>query len=196
MKSNRQIMRSLANGFLFFLSVAVLPACIAAASCYKPYRGDLNTFSLSPPARCVSPGCLRSKNNYIKRFPPYLIEVFRVGHSRLISFPTASVFNGRSANFTRCAFSLLDTVAHYLKHEDMSVLEVDAYTDNVGSPRRAKLMTIQQADAIVKYLTGKGVPANFIYAEGWGQATPLSSNATKKGRRYNRRIELRYRIID
>jgi len=43
---------------------------------------------------------------------------------------------------------------------------------------------------VKKYLVDKGVAANRITTEGFGESKPVATNATADGRQQNRRVEL------
>jgi outer membrane protein OmpA-like peptidoglycan-associated protein len=70
-------------------------------------------------------------------------------------------------------------------------IEVAGYTDNVGDGKRNLNLSIDRAEAVVKYLTGKGVATAQLTAKGYGSDNPVADNATPEGRQKNRRIELR-----
>jgi chemotaxis protein MotB len=72
------------------------------------------------------------------------------------------------------------------------------YTDNrpVGKALQAKGivdnldLSSRRADAVVRYLTSKGVNPSVISAKGRGDTHPAAPNDTPKGRAENRRIEV------
>jgi outer membrane protein OmpA-like peptidoglycan-associated protein len=75
---------------------------------------------------------------------------------------------------------------------------VTAYTDNtpVGAAAQKKGvadnndLSQKRADAVVAYLTAKGVDPGSIAGQGQGEANPIAPNTTAKGRAQNRRIEI------
>lgn len=68
------------------------------------------------------------------------------------------------------------------------VAEIEAHTDNSGSPQANMDLSQRRAEAIVKYLIENGVPSKRIRARGYGDTTPIAGNDTEEGRRQNRRI--------
>jgi outer membrane protein OmpA-like peptidoglycan-associated protein len=44
---------------------------------------------------------------------------------------------------------------------------------------------------VVKWLSDKGVAANRLQAEGFGETRPVADNETPAGRALNRRVEIR-----
>ena len=51
-------------------------------------------------------------------------------------------------------------------------------------------LSSRRADAVVRYLTSKGVNPSVISAKGRGETHPVAPNDTPKGRAQNRRIEV------
>jgi OOP family OmpA-OmpF porin len=70
-------------------------------------------------------------------------------------------------------------------------LEVAGYTDNTGSRAHNMRLSQQRAEAVVKYLVSRGVPAGMLQAKGYGPDFPIDTNATKAGQANNRRVELK-----
>lgn len=69
-------------------------------------------------------------------------------------------------------------------------LQVEGYTDNIGSEQYNMQLSEKRAQAVQQYLASEGVnPAN-ITARGFGESAPVASNATAAGRQQNRRVEL------
>jgi len=87
--------------------------------------------------------------------------------------------------------AILDQVALVLKaNKTWSKLLVSGYTDNVGSDKINKKLSLKRATEVKNYLVLKGLSASTIYAAGFGKENPKVSNDTKEGRNQNRRAEL------
>ncbi|HZU42763.1 MAG TPA: OmpA family protein [Terriglobales bacterium] len=69
-------------------------------------------------------------------------------------------------------------------------LEIDGYTDSIGSDQYNQQLSEKRADAVRDYLASQGVQLNNVVAEGFGKNDPIASNATPQGRQENRRVEL------
>ena len=69
-------------------------------------------------------------------------------------------------------------------------IEIDGYTDNIGSDEFNQTLSEERAGAVRDYLTSQGVPAGSITAKGFGKTNPVASNDTPQGRQQNRRVEL------
>jgi outer membrane protein OmpA-like peptidoglycan-associated protein len=69
-------------------------------------------------------------------------------------------------------------------------IEVDGYTDIVGSDEFNQTLSEERASSVRDYLTSQGVPTGSITAKGFGKTNPVAANDTPQGRQRNRRVEL------
>jgi outer membrane protein OmpA-like peptidoglycan-associated protein len=69
-------------------------------------------------------------------------------------------------------------------------LEVDGYTDSVGTDSYNMKLSEQRAGEVRGYLTGQGIASENVAALGFGKENPVASNDTAAGRQKNRRVEL------
>ncbi len=85
--------------------------------------------------------------------------------------------------------SKLKEYANYLKKVDNYYdITVKGYTDSRGSAAYNKKLSLMRAYAVRTKLIQLGVNPKKIKAEGYGEANPVASNATKQGRYLNRRV--------
>lgn len=84
---------------------------------------------------------------------------------------------------------ILDQAAGLMKGARHVVLNVEGHTDSTGNAAANKTLSLQRAQAVVKYLVGQGVNPNQLKALGFGQEQPIADNATESGKFRNRRIE-------
>jgi len=89
--------------------------------------------------------------------------------------------------------AILDKVATILnQNENLQFnFAINGYTDNVGSTNRNLVLSQDRANAVKKYLIGKGVDATRLTATGYGETSFIDSNATRAGRFNNRRVEIK-----
>ncbi|HTJ82899.1 MAG TPA: OmpA family protein [Polyangiaceae bacterium] len=88
------------------------------------------------------------------------------------------------------SFAVLDAVVGALKvHPEITKVEVQGHTDNTGDATQNKDLSQKRADAVVKYLTEKGIAATRLSGKGYGQDKPIADNKTAAGRQKNRRVE-------
>jgi outer membrane protein OmpA-like peptidoglycan-associated protein len=69
-------------------------------------------------------------------------------------------------------------------------LQVEGYTDSVGSPQFNQKLSENRAGAVRDFLVTQGVNSDNIVATGYGMAKPVADNNTAKGRSLNRRVQL------
>lgn len=86
----------------------------------------------------------------------------------------------------------LDAAAALLKeHPELTNLEVQGHTDNVGDKRRNKALSAERARAVVAALTKRGIAGNRLAANGFGDEQPIETNDTPEGRQKNRRVQFK-----
>ena len=69
-------------------------------------------------------------------------------------------------------------------------LEIDGFTDNIGTPQYNQVLSEKRAATVRDFLIEQGVPVNNVMALGKGQSDPIASNRSPQGRQQNRRVEL------
>ena len=69
-------------------------------------------------------------------------------------------------------------------------LEVDGYTDSVGTDEYNLRLSQQRADSVRAYLIEQGISPDTVVSKGYGKANPVVSNDTAAGRQQNRRVEM------
>jgi outer membrane protein OmpA-like peptidoglycan-associated protein/type II secretory pathway predicted ATPase ExeA len=85
---------------------------------------------------------------------------------------------------------LLDRVAAYLEHYPQQRVSLQGYSDNIGDRDYNLFISKYRALVVKYYLIDKGVPAERMQILGMGEGSPVGSNDTPEGRRYNRRVEI------
>jgi len=69
-------------------------------------------------------------------------------------------------------------------------LQVEGYTDNIGSDEYNQKLSEQRADGVRDYLISQSVSDSAITASGYGKSDPIADNSTNAGRAQNRRVQL------
>jgi outer membrane protein OmpA-like peptidoglycan-associated protein len=82
----------------------------------------------------------------------------------------------------------LDGIAEYMKANPSFSLSIVGHTDNTGSDEYNQKLSEDRAEAVKKYLVGKGVGEIGITASGKGETEPIADNNTPEGRDKNRRV--------
>ena len=87
--------------------------------------------------------------------------------------------------------SLNDLAKLMKEHAADWTLKLSGHTDNQGDPTKNLVLSEKRAKAVKKYLVTKGVKADKVIAEWFGQAVPIADNNTPEGRQKNRRVEMK-----
>lgn len=69
-------------------------------------------------------------------------------------------------------------------------LQVEGYTDNIGSDDYNQKLSTERADSVKDYLISQNVVADNISAAGYGKSDPVADNSTSSGRAENRRVQM------
>ncbi len=69
-------------------------------------------------------------------------------------------------------------------------LQIEGYTDSIGSDEYNQTLSDKRAEAVRDYLVSQGVNMNNVAARGLGKADPVADNTTASGRQLNRRVEM------
>jgi outer membrane protein OmpA-like peptidoglycan-associated protein len=69
-------------------------------------------------------------------------------------------------------------------------LQIDGYTDSIGSDEYNQTLSDKRAEAVRDFLVSNGVSMNNVAARGLGKADPVADNSTAQGRQLNRRVEM------
>lgn len=85
-------------------------------------------------------------------------------------------------------------LAEVAKMKDVTWQSVSArgYTDNVGTDAYNEKLSQRRADAVKRFLVGKGLEPAMIATEGLGPQAPVADNGSAAGRAQNRRTEVTF----
>jgi outer membrane protein OmpA-like peptidoglycan-associated protein len=101
-------------------------------------------------------------------------------------------FKFDSDELTKEAISTLDDIAGSISEGQTGYLiEVQGFTDNIGTEKYNFRLSMRRAESVMRYLVGKNVPLHRISFVGLGKTNAVADNETPKGREQNRRVEIR-----
>jgi OOP family OmpA-OmpF porin len=90
---------------------------------------------------------------------------------------------------------LTELVNFLATNKAVTKLRVEGHTDNTGNPAANVKLSQERADAVVKYLEGKGVDPSRLVAVGYGATRPVASNDSAANKALNRRTEFHVQEI-
>jgi outer membrane protein OmpA-like peptidoglycan-associated protein len=100
------------------------------------------------------------------------------------------LFDTGKAQLNSGAGRTLDQLAQFLtEHPDRRV-QIDGFTDSVGSDAYNVELSQRRADAVKTALLSRGIDSSRVDTQGYGKAFPVASNADSGGRQLNRRVEV------
>ena len=85
--------------------------------------------------------------------------------------------------------SLLDQIADVIKQNNVKKLLIAGHTDSSHTEDYNLKLSLDRANAVKRYLVGKGIASDSLLTQGYGKRKPRASNATEEGRSQNRRVE-------
>lgn len=100
-------------------------------------------------------------------------------------------FHKNEANLTDFAKLMLVELSHVLENQKNIVLEVGAYTDDVGADQYNNELSLKRATAVKNYLVEKGARAEQLLTKGYGERSPVAPNTSEENRALNRRVEFK-----
>ncbi len=94
---------------------------------------------------------------------------------------------GRSEVKVGATSNLNKLVSFLNKYPDRNV-QIEGYTDNVGSEDSNQGLSQRRAESVKSYLVQQGISAARLSAVGMGESQPVADNSTESGRQQNRRV--------
>ncbi len=70
-------------------------------------------------------------------------------------------------------------------------IEIEGHTDGQGDDASNLKLSQERADAVLEYLSSKGVSADRMTAKGLGETKQIADNSTPEGRALNRRVDFK-----
>ncbi len=98
-------------------------------------------------------------------------------------------FHVNSAEITVDSYRLLDEAAAMLRAYDHLRIEVQGHTDSDGGDDFNLGLSQRRAESVQRYLVRRGIDADRLEANGYGEDMPLVDNTSHDGKAVNRRVE-------
>ena len=124
----------------------------------------------------------------VGQFDLYSAFVF----TRETSFETRAIhFDYDKADIKKESYAYLDALALFLKENSDVRIEIIGHTDLHGSDEHNNRLSLERAESVKKYLTGKGLDAGRFRTSGAGKKQPVVNRTGKGFDELNRRTEFK-----
>jgi len=100
------------------------------------------------------------------------------------------LFDTGKADLNPGAARNLDVLVQFLTDHPERQVEIDGYTDNVGTDSFNLDLSQRRADAVKLLLINRGIQPSRVVSEGFGKDFGVASNTDSGGRQLNRRVEV------
>jgi outer membrane protein OmpA-like peptidoglycan-associated protein len=100
------------------------------------------------------------------------------------------LFDSGKAELNSGASRKLDQLAQFLGEHRERRVQVDGFTDSIGSDAFNQELSRRRADSVKVALLTRGIDSSRIAIEGYGKAFPVANNTESQGRQLNRRVEV------
>jgi outer membrane protein OmpA-like peptidoglycan-associated protein len=128
----------------------------------------------------------------LKGCPPSVKNI--VGEYNLSMTPI--YFDFDKYNVKKEGIATLDQIVNALSHSNDFGVQFDGYCDFKGTEEYNLKLSEKRANSARSYLLDKGITANRIRMQFYGEAKPAADNKTDAGRALNRRVEYNlYEIV-
>jgi outer membrane protein OmpA-like peptidoglycan-associated protein len=138
-------------------------------------------------------GHVLSRHSLMQNLRQQGVQVVARGDTLRIILPADEIFEDGGVELNPARYRTLDYVASLLKEYGDTPVWVAGYSDDIGSQKQARVLTLQQARSVVTYLWVHGIAFNHLYASGHGRRKPIARNDASLGSAFNRRIEITLR---
>ena len=119
------------------------------------------------------------------------VDVTRTPDNQLkINVPNDVSFDINSAAIKPQLRGVLDSFASSLQGDPNAEVTIVGHTDSTGNAAINNPLSLERAQSVRDYLSGRGVAASRVQTAGRGDREPVASNSTEAGRAQNRRVEI------
>lgn len=117
-------------------------------------------------------------------------EVTEEVQKQLNDYARTILFDTGKATIKTESVSTMVDIIQILNEYPSANFTVEGHTDSVGSSATNQRLSESRANAVRDFLINEGIISSRLNAIGYGEEKPIASNATKNGRKQNRRVEI------
>ncbi|MCH3883900.1 OmpA family protein [Tenacibaculum aquimarinum] len=129
-----------------------------------------------------------ASNNGCPEAKPVITDV---AVAELKTFARTILFNTGKTTFKPGVVETLNGIAKIMGDYPNATFVIEGHTDSQGRNSTNMSLSDRRANAVMNYLSSNGVSSSRMSAVGYGEDSPIDTNATRAGRANNRRVEVR-----
>ena len=119
------------------------------------------------------------------------VSITRNGNTITLNMDQTINFDTGRHELRSAAYGMLNGVSTVLAEFDKTTIDVMGHTDSDGAADYNQELSERRAMSVASYLQARGVTPTRLLAAGYGESTPIASNASAAGKQANRRVEIR-----
>jgi len=108
-----------------------------------------------------------------------------------VTVSSSVFFDFDKAELKKESFTELDHIISLMNEKSKLHLYIAGHTDQTGPENYNMALSERRAKAVSKYILGKGISADRIVIEFFGETKPVDTSNTKEGNAKNRRVEFK-----
>jgi len=118
-------------------------------------------------------------------------EVSEETIKKLNDYAKTILFDSAKSSFQKQTYPVLQAIVAILKEYPTAKFALEGHTDSDGKDDANLVLSQNRAAAVKSFLVENGIAADRLISEGFGEAKPVATNATKAGKAQNRRVEVK-----
>jgi OOP family OmpA-OmpF porin len=111
--------------------------------------------------------------------------------TKLNAYAKTILFNSGKSSFKQETYPVLMSITAILKEFPSSKFSIEGHTDSDGKDAMNQTLSEERAGAVRMYLIENGIATDRLSSAGFGEAKPIDTNKTSKGKANNRRVEVK-----
>lgn len=110
---------------------------------------------------------------------------------KLNDYAKTILFDSAKSSFQAQTLPVLQAIVAILKEYPTAKFALEGHTDSDGKDASNIVLSQNRAGAVRSFLIDNGIASDRLTSEGFGEAKPVATNATKAGKAQNRRVEVK-----
>jgi len=178
--------------FLWIALFCILTACAASFTKTDQETGVVSDAGPGGMSGAMATEYINKQERAFGEVIPQTEEVYfqRDADRLLITLKSDILFDTNSTELKTNSCKEIHCVADVVNKYPETRLVISGHTDSTGSEQHNMKLSEQRALAVKKALEAGRVASQRITAQGFGESSPILSNATEHGKELNRRVTI------